>query len=62
MKMENLCRELLQKCAIIQENCAKIVPVFYSESLIKNDNDEEQLSVLTEFGYKDIKTIYFRHA
>ena len=33
-------RELLQKCAVIQENCAKIVSEFNRASLIKNDHDE----------------------
>ena len=34
-KMENLRRELLQKCPVIRENCAKIVPMFYSARLVK---------------------------
>ena len=38
-KMENMHRELFQKCAVIQENCAKIVPMFYSAILI-GDRDE----------------------
>ena len=38
-KMENMHRELLQKCAVIQENCAKIVPMFYSAIFI-GDRDE----------------------
>jgi len=28
--MENLHRELLQKCAVIQENCDKIMPMFFT--------------------------------
>jgi len=40
------------KC--LQENCTQIVPTFCSASLIKNDHDEQQLLILTEFGYKDI--------
>jgi len=39
-KMEKLCRKLLQKCALIQKNCAKIVPMFYSASYIKIDYNE----------------------
>ena len=39
-KMENLRRELLQKCTALQEKCAKIMPMFYSASLIENDHDE----------------------
>jgi len=38
-KMENLHQESLQKCTVIQESCVEIVPMFYSASLIKNDND-----------------------
>jgi len=30
------------------------MPTFCSASLIKNDHDEQQLLILTEFGYKDI--------
>ena len=36
-EMENLRRKLLQKCAVVQENCAKVVPRFYSASLIRYD-------------------------
>jgi len=39
--MEHLRMELLQKkCAAMQENCAKIVPMFCGASLTKNDHDE----------------------
>jgi len=50
--LENLRRELLQKCAVIEINCAKVVPMFTAQVLSKNDHDEQQLFVLTEFGYK----------
>ena len=50
---QGIITEMRHNSRKLRQNCA---------SLIKNDNDEEQLSVLTEFGYKDIKTIYFRHA
>ena len=39
-KNGKLRRELLQKCAVIQENCAKIVSEFNRARLIKNDHDE----------------------
>ena len=29
-----------RKCDLVWENCAKIVPMFYSASLIENDHDE----------------------
>ena len=40
---------------VFRKIVAKIVPTFCSASLIKNDHDEQQqLFILTEFGYKDI--------
>ena len=43
------------KRVVIQETCTKIVAMFYSASLIRNDHGEQELFVLTEFGYKHLQ-------
>jgi len=52
--MANLRGNYCKKCAVFQENCAKIVHTFYGACLSRNDRDEQQLFVLTEFVYKHI--------
>jgi len=45
---------IITKSGVIQETCTKIVAMFYSASLIRNDHGEQELFVLTEFGYKHL--------